>query len=230
MAVNFFVVEEDARELLERYHLDNFDALWSLPHDWVEPINIRKGGWSGVVRVTRDGDTFYVKRQYRQTRRMRSFPWRSRPTYYHEFLALNRLAQAGVPVVQWLLYTERDDAAILVTREPSGFMDLKTLFEMTSGRRLQAAASRLGTALALMHGQRWQHGACYPAHLLIHPETLEVRMLDLERCRRRRSRAAASRADLDQLSRRAGFLPPAALARISDGAPGTARPVPASTF
>ena len=216
--------------LLRRHDLDTFEALWRLPEQWVEPPNVRRGGWSGVTpsRVIRV--TLYVKRQQGQRRRFAHRPWCSRPTYYHEFLALNRLSRLGVPVVEWLLYAEQDGAAILVTRAPSGFVDLKTLSEMSNGPRLQAGASRLGDALARMHALRWQHGACYPAHFLIHPETLAVRMLDLERCRRRRSRMAASTADLDQLTRRAGFLPPPVLARIVDAATAAARPVAARIF
>lgn len=223
-------IANDWSALLRRYGLNTFGALWRLPEQWVEPPNVRRGGWSGVTRLTLDGVTVYVKRQKGQLRRFSHRPWRSRPTYYHEFLALNRLSRVGVPVVEWLLYAEQDDAAILVTRAPSGFVDLKTLSEMENGSHLQAAASRLGVALALMHALRWQHGACYPAHLLIHPETLAVRMLDLERCRRRRSRAVASKADLDQLTRRAGFLPPEALARIALATTTAARPVTASIF
>lgn len=223
-------IADDWRVLLRRHGLDTFEALWRLPEQWVEPPNVRRGGWSGVTRLALDGVTVYVKRQQGQCRRFPHRPWSSRPTYYHEFLALNRLSGMGVPVVDWLLYAEQGDAAILLTRAASGFVDLKTLSEIASGHRLQAAASRLGAALALLHALRWQHGACYPAHLLIHPETLAVRMLDLERCRRRRSRAAAARADLDQLTRRARFLAPPVLARIANATTVVDRSVPASIF
>ena len=38
--------------LLRRHDLDTFEALWRLPEQWVEPPNVRRGGWSGVTRMT----------------------------------------------------------------------------------------------------------------------------------------------------------------------------------
>lgn len=204
--MSVFIVEQSAGELLSRHRLDHFDALWSLPPDWVEPINVRKGGWSGVVKLVRDGVTFYVKRQHRQTRRLRSFPWRVRPTYFHEFQALKHLGEQGVPVVQWALYAERGDDAILVTRGADGFVDLNTLLKQGDAVLLRRAACRLSEALALMHRIGWQHGACYPAHLLVHPDSLEVRLLDLERSRRHWLSRYACKTDIDQLQRRACHL------------------------
>jgi len=214
------IVEESVAELFSAHRLDNFEALWSLPRDWVEPVNIRKGGWSGVVQVTLDGVTFYVKRQHGQRRRGRSFPWASRPTYFHEYQTLKYLAALGVPVVQWALYAERGDDAVLVTRAASGFVDLKALTAMGDGPLLTKAACRISETLSLMHRTGWQHGACYPAHILIHPGTLQIRLIDLERSRHRWLRRSACKADLDQLHRRAPDLPAPILLLLTTAAPG----------
>jgi len=38
--------------ILQQAGLDSFEALWEVPHIFVEPINRRRGGWSGVSKLT----------------------------------------------------------------------------------------------------------------------------------------------------------------------------------
>lgn len=219
VSVPVCIVNESFGELLSRHGLDSFEALWSLPENWVEPINSRKGGWSGVVKMTLEGVTFYVKRQHHQRRRLRTFPWTLRPTYFHEYKALEHMAAQELPVVEWLLYAERGDDAVLVTRAAEGFVDLNELVAIGDRRLLTRAACRISETLSLMHRAGWQHGACYPAHLLVHPDTLDVRLIDLERSRQRLFRRVACRADLDQLRRRAPKLPPPILLLLTIAPP-----------
>ncbi|MCH2558561.1 lipopolysaccharide kinase InaA family protein [Alloalcanivorax sp. C16-2] len=192
-----------ARDLL------TFDDWWRLPADWVEPPNFRRGGWSAVSRLTLPGptgeaETLYVKRQVAQFRRTPATGGRLRPTYFHEFQALSW--SPTLPVVDWVCYAERGDQAILVTRAPRGFVPLSVLAGRMPGAHLACALVSVGAALAVLHRRRLQHGACYPDHILVDPITLRVRLLDLERWRRRLTVAAAARSDLDQLLRRAPFL------------------------
>ena len=60
-----------------------------------------------------------------------------------------------------------------------------------------------------MHEARFQHNCLYPKHILIKPEPptkADVRLIDLEKARRRVNRKAAILRDLDTLNRRAtGF-------------------------
>lgn len=202
---------------LTRNGMAGFDAMWSLPTEWVEAPNYRRGGWSGVTRHQfDDGQWIYVKRQQNQYRRLARKPWQMRPTYFHEFLALQHLQTAAIPVVEWLYYGERDGAVILVTLAPPGYIDLATFAQRYSDRQLTIVMMRLLRVLRSLHRQRWQHGACYPAHVLVHPVTLQIVLLDLERFRQRFSAAAAARSDLSQLLRRSDFLSPAIRSHLSE--------------
>lgn len=190
-------------------NLLTFDDWWRLPADWVEAPNFRRGGWSAVSRLTLTGpggepETLYVKRQVAQFRRTPATGMRPRPTYFHEFRALS--LSPALPVVDWVCYAERDDQAILVTRAPRGFVPLSALARRWPAPHLSCALVSVGATLALLHRRRLQHGACYPDHILVDPDTLRVRLLDLERWRRRRTVTAAARSDLGQLLRRAPFL------------------------
>lgn len=213
MTVSYIAPQWQSR--LARNGMAGFDAMWSLPTEWVEAPNYRRGGWSGVTRhQLDDGQWVYVKRQQNQYRRLARKPWQMRPTYYHEFLALQRLQSAAIPVVEWLYYGERDGAAILVTLAPPGYVDLTAFANTQDAVQLRIVMMRLLRVLRSLHRNRWQHGACYPAHVLVHPVTLDIVLLDLERFRQRFSVAAASRSDFSQLLRRSNFLSPAIRAHL----------------
>ncbi|ASK36171.1 InaA protein [Alcanivorax sp. N3-2A] len=215
-----FDLAADWRRSFHRQGLRDFDALWGLPHDWVETPNQRRGGWSGVSRLRLEDAqgrprTLFVKRQQHQARRSAQTGWRARPTYFHEYLFLKRFQALGAPVVDWLCYAERDQEALLVTLAPAGYIDLPALAGQLDAPRFAEAMAAVVEALGTLHRHRWQHGSCYPAHILVHPATLSVRLLDLERCRRHRTGAAAAREDLRQLTRRCDFLTPELMARMA---------------
>ncbi|MEO1900386.1 MAG: lipopolysaccharide kinase InaA family protein [Alcanivorax sp.] len=197
------------RASLAEQGLSELQDWWHLSTDWVEPPNFRRGGWSGVSRLRVPGPDgaetlLYVKRQAGQRRRTLTSGGRARPTYYQDFLALSTFRDC--PRVQWVFFAEDDDRAVLVTRAPDGFVDLGTFAARVEPARLFAGLIAVTAALSALHRRRIQHGACYPEHILIDPETLRVRLLDYERWRYRWSVTAAAHADLDQLLRRAPFL------------------------
>ena len=74
------------RTRFEAWGWDSFDALWSLDAETVEPANVRRGGWSSVVRfVAPDGSAFYLKRQENHDFREWDRGIRHRPTVVREW-------------------------------------------------------------------------------------------------------------------------------------------------
>lgn len=211
--MDLFRVAAEWRRPLKQQMLSGYDAFWEQPQNWIEAPNFRRGGWSGVVCMTlTDADgrtrTAYLKRQQGQWRRTLSSLGRARLTYYQEFLSLTHFRTLGVPVVDWICYGERGPEALLVTLAPNGYLSLSELAARGDGALLDQALEATVMALGTLHRHRWRHGSCYPAHVLVNPDTLEVRLLDLERSRRHRTVAAAARSDLRQLIRRCPFLTP----------------------
>lgn len=55
-------------DILEHLTKPMFDNLWSQNDDWYETPNIRRGGWSGVVKTTVKTSNgispVYLKKQY----------------------------------------------------------------------------------------------------------------------------------------------------------------------
>lgn len=195
--------------LLKKMQLDDFDALWNLPHDFIEPRNVRRGGWSAVVQVGDADDTLYVKRQENQQRRSLRHPC-GRPTYVFEAEALLQWHAAGLPVIALAAYgTRRQDGksqSILVTAAaPPEFRP----FCNDAGNMdpyASAVMRRIGEQLHAMHAAGWQHGSLYPGHLFVEPASGRILMIDLERARRRLRPQRAAFADLWQFFRRCRWL------------------------
>ncbi|MEY3668512.1 MAG: hypothetical protein RL572_2052 [Pseudomonadota bacterium] len=205
--------------LLERVGLDSFEAMWELPREFVEPINQRRGGWSGVSELAlpqQDGATgcWYLKRQEQQMR----YSWRhpvGAPTFRYEIDALRLGLQQQWPSVELQAFglscAGRRQRALLLTRK----IDWQTLASYESRpddlQSVRAALTAIGRALFALHASGWQHGALFPKHMFVDLEQGRLQLIDFERARRRLFAADAACTDLTQLLRRTQWLEPALL-------------------
>lgn len=182
---------------------------WNVPGEWVEAPNVRRYGWSGVLRV-RHGDTrVYVKRQCNHVCRTPAHPF-GWPTASREHLYLHVLRQLGlnVPIPQFHGVKRRAGAveAVLVTAALEGFAPLNALPPLDHVERA-AIARDVGRVIGTMHRARIQHSCLYDKHIMVRRggSAPEIALLDLEKARGRLTRRAAARHDLDQLWRHQDF-------------------------
>ena len=192
-----------------------FNDFWQIPKSFIEEVNIRRGGWSGVsvVRLS-DGartKTYYVKRQENQLRYALSKPF-GKLTYVFEIEAIARNRKLGIPslnlvcagyqkgpgVSRGLLVTE---AIVCPSLQDISLRNLDWEEYIPSLRLL-------GKELLRMHELKIQHGALYPKHIFIDKEKSQINLIDFERSRTRRKVTAAICTDLKQLIRRLGDIPP----------------------
>lgn len=207
------------RGVLQAAHLDSFEALWDQPHTFVEPINQRRGGWSGVSRLVlpdergRSG-TWYLKRQEQQKRYSWRYPFGA-PTFRYEVDALRLGLALRWPAVQLQAFgickQSGRQRAVLVTRE----IPLRSLeafhFDTQPLQQAHEALVRAGQQLLGMHTSGWQHGALFPCHMFLDLHTGDLQLIDFERARKRSSLVDAAVADLTQLLRRADWFDAAIL-------------------
>ncbi len=196
--------------------LSAFERWLLMPGEWVEPVNIKRGGVSGVLRIRQaSGQTLYAKQQTGYACRSLRHPL-GEPTILREFRAIRAVAALGigVPRVVYCGVREVDGRqdALLVTAGLEGFSSLKDWY--ASGRRQQWSGElkarifrQLGRQLARLHAARWQHGALYDNHifLAVRPEGPQLVLLDLEKSRRRLCARLARRHDLDKLHRHSAW-------------------------
>lgn len=210
------VYDKAFQKLKDAYGITVFDEIWAFPEDWIEPVNRRRGGWSGVSRhsfdLTPDKQCcVYLKRQQNQFRRGPLSAFAARPTFWFEKEMLRRINSCEKFGPDVLCYGERRTAtgrqSFIVTRALDGYL---TLDELVAGaydnnRRLDFMRG-LGRFLCRLHQLRVEHGALYAKHIYFDPSSLQYRLIDFERARFRRAGRIAMGNDLECLFRRAGQL------------------------
>lgn len=184
-----------------------FERWWRIDGAWVEEPNVRRNGWSGMMRAQVDGHTLYVKRQLNHLCRTWTHPlgW---PTASREWHYLHRLKDLGiaapVPVFHGVRRRAEGLEAVLVTEELSGFRDLVGWQELDGDAR-SALALSVGTLLGRLHRARLQHSSLYDKHIMARRDgerEFAVALIDLEKMRPRLTAGMAAGHDLDQLKRR----------------------------
>lgn len=191
---------------------DTFQAWWQRQGEWVEEPNVRRGGESGVQRLSDRGSVLYAKRQVGHVYRSLLHPF-GRLTILRERSALLALNKLGVRVPR-LVYCGIDNdpvqgwRGVLVTEALEGFEEVEQWYAK-GGREACGEAKhallmqQIGATLARMNMGRWQHGCLYAKHVFVrmNGDVPQVALLDLEKSRQRLSRSRAAKHDLRQLRR-----------------------------
>jgi len=200
---------------------DRFDYFWNQHGEWVEEPNVRRGGESGVQRVTAsDGQLLYAKRQTGHIYRSWLHPF-GRPTVLREqdaYIGL-RMLDVGVPDIVFC-GAQRDPVhkwrALLVTKSLDGFEEVDHWYAGGGLERHGEAVNdrvlkELAENLARMHKGRWQHSCLYSKHVFLRVSgegesaKVEIALIDLEKCRQRMTASQAAVHDMKQLRRHSSF-------------------------
>jgi len=183
---------------------------WNIQGEWAEPPNHRRGGVSGVQRVTLpDRQTYYVKRQVNFEFRSLIHPLGA-PTLLREWHNMQLCARLGVPTAQAVAFHMQRTAqgpwrAMLVTRALDGYLSLEDGLRRRcweTGTRTAILRAVL-KALAPLHRARRKHGHLYGKEVFVRvaDPRIDVAFLDLELCRAHISRRRAAESDLRRLIR-----------------------------
>lgn len=209
-------VNPEWRDLLRFNGLTDFDAFWRRDAgQWHEAPNVRRGGWSGVVRTelrTPAGGVvwIYIKRQENHVYRgLRHFMLRA-ATFEREFFNIRRFQRWGIPSLEPVYFAQRDEdgdlRAILATASLDGYvpLDAPEFFRSLTWERRRQLIRAIGEAVSALHAHRLQHGSLYAKHLFVRErgEAFDVRMIDLEKVRVRLTRRAAELRDFYAFHRR----------------------------
>ena len=191
-----------------------FEDFWTLPETFVDAINYRRGGWSGVSKLYLwDGESprnYYVKRQVNQFRYSLNKPFGAL-TFEHEAHAIERSRALGLPTVDIACWGVRKEGGstkgLLVTPE-IGFSSLEEiLVRQPFSPSLGVLLYRCGEQLLEMHSHGIQHGALYPKHIYVDQQTGTLKLIDFERARKKSSVRKAIQTDLRQLLKHLKALP-----------------------
>ncbi len=207
------------KEVLELNKLDNFDSLWCLDVGWFEEPNKRRGGWSGVSKIsleTENGESVgvFLKRQENHDTKVWTNPVKGIPTFYKEFKNIIRFVARGIPTVEPVYFAYRYEKgisqAILMTKALDGFESLDSVVYARHGELMgnKVQRERLMEAVAegmrKMHKHHFQHRCLYGKHIFVRLSNgdWEVKFIDLEKLKRTFFRRKAMMGDLYTLPRR----------------------------
>lgn len=207
-----------SKDLFNQNGFSEFDDFWNLPHEFVDDVNYRRGGWSAVSTLeladsSQGKKLFFVKRQENQPRYSLRHPF-GRLTFEIEVDAIKRVKLLGLPAVDVACWgVQKADGsrrAIVVTRA----IEYPTLLDLINSDPDWDAVLPLlrqcGAAIYRMHQQKIRHGALYPNHIFLDPQTAKVQLIDFEGSRKCRSIYKAIQPDMKQLLKRLGAMPIAA--------------------
>ena len=208
-------VATDMLDILQRHHLDSFDALWQVEAEWVDEPNRSRGGHSSVSRLAlEDGQggiqVFYLKRQSNYLIRHMRRPL-GEPTAAREFYNIQRFERLGIPALEAACYAERRQAgehqAILLTRDLTGYQPLDQWFDRWSElsyRQQDALLIASADLVARMHARSIVHNCLYPKHIFIKSmaDGVQASLIDLEKSRAHVFSPWGRMRDLDALNRR----------------------------
>ena len=198
--------------ILKRNHLASFSALWTLDATWFEPPNIRRGGWSGVVKIpllTTDDNpvNIFIKRQENHLSKTWRHPIAGIPTFQKEYENLRCFHHYQIPTQDLVYYGSRlyngDVQAILITQELAGYAPLDKVLPdnelklIRNGAHRRALLSAVAKAIHKMHQHNMQHNSLYPKHIFVKPLDIgwDVKFIDLEKAKRRLFKSTAIERD-----------------------------------
>ncbi len=186
-----------------------FAELWQLEASEVEPGNVRRGGWSSVVRFTDpDGEAFYLKRQENHDYRVWEGGILRRPTVYREWetgVAFRALGIGTAEPVCLGIDQSGVSRGLLVTRALDDHETLEAVLKRLSGGSdsRQRLWHRIADDVLRIHEHGFRHNCLYGQHILVLEQdgTWTCAFIDLEKATRTRRPERAAIADLSALDR-----------------------------
>lgn len=165
-----------------------YQYFWQLAHDWYEPPNQRRGGWSGVVTHTLPEPLnlpVFVKRAVMMSYRSWYYPVR-RPTFWREYCQMQKVKKYGVQTLNLIYLGIKDNNAILVTEALIGYRSIDEIL-LEPGICREKIIDAVAKQLVCLHRGRFYHGCLYPKHILVKvlaDGEISVRLIDFEKTRR----------------------------------------------
>lgn len=165
----------------------NFDLLWHLYTNWFEEPNIRRGGWSGVIKhpiqIDSEAVDVFIKRQENYLSKTLFHPFKGEATFYKEYRNIQRLTKKNIPTLNALFFGQRGTKAILVTTALNDYEPLDIAALKLDRLQKRALLTEVAKNLKLLHQYHYQHNCLYPKHIFVKyvDGTWRVRFIDLEK-------------------------------------------------
>jgi serine/threonine protein kinase len=167
---------------------DTFNTLWRNNAAWFETPNIRRGGWSGVVRCAVDifgqHEIVFIKRQESHMTKSLFHPIKGIPTFLREYRNIQLLQARNISTLEVLYFGTKASKAILVTKALEGYTSLDKIdFSTLNLQDKKALIVATARVIQHLHQYHYQHSCLYPKHIMVcfKDHQWNVKLIDLEK-------------------------------------------------
>ena len=210
-------LDPDLKDVFFQQGLADFDAWWSIDVPFIDELNHRGTGWSGVsfLKLEKKGGkavSMYIKRQEDYKKRTLFHPLSGIPTFKKEFQNIQILFKLSVPTITPLYFAERyvkgKYQSILVTKALSNYVSLDSGIDHLNPRMQKQLMARCGAVTRKLNDNNYFHNSLYPKHLFysIEGSIVDVCLIDLEKLIWRPWKKTAMYKEIERFIRRRGTL------------------------
>lgn len=169
-----------------------FEELWRNNAPWFETPNVRRGGWSGVVKCMIDNfgrsEKVFIKRQENHMTRTLMHPLNGIPTFLREYHNIQLLHAKKIPTLDVLYFDTKGAKAVLVTKALEGYISLdKIELSTLVSQDKKTLISNIAKVIRHLHLHHYQHNCLYPKHIMVRQRAngWDVKLIDLEKMKYR---------------------------------------------
>ena len=166
------------------WHLQNTGILepWFKNYPRYEQQPVKKNPLRCVFKVqASDGMNYFIKHDKPKGFLSCLKAW-FRSKSYAEMQSFMLLKNAGIPCVEYVGYGEYGKESMLVTKALDGFMSCQEYWYRYGGKDLEKAElffQQLCRLIRLLLERRIHHPDFHSANLMIHPESMDIVLIDL---------------------------------------------------
>ncbi|WP_218104339.1 lipopolysaccharide kinase InaA family protein, partial [Methylophaga muralis] len=139
--------------------------------NWFEEPNIRRGGWSGVIRqpiqLETDAVDVFIKRQENHVSKTLFHPIKGQATFCKEYRNIKRLTKKNIPTLKTIFFGQRGTKAILVTKALTDYQPLHIASLNLDRQQKHSLLTEVAKNLRLMHQHHYQHNCLYAKHIFV---------------------------------------------------------------
>ncbi|MDO8827307.1 lipopolysaccharide kinase InaA family protein [Methylophaga sp.] len=169
-----------------------FEELWRNNAPWFETPNVRRGGWSGVVKCMIDNfgrsEKVFIKRQENHMTRTLMHPLNGIPTFLREYHNIQLLHAKNIPTLDVLYFGTKGAKAVLVTKALERYISLdKIELSTLVPEDKKTLISSIAIVIRHLHLHHYQHNCLYPKHIMVRQRAngWDVKLIDLEKMKYR---------------------------------------------
>ncbi|WDE96734.1 lipopolysaccharide kinase InaA family protein [Lentisphaera profundi] len=214
--------KKDSEDLFSRNKLGTFQLLWDNKTEWFEAPNSgsHENSWSGVSKITLEGQDFFIKKQKNYSKRNLIHPF-GENLAQKEHKNITIFKRLNIPSLEAVFFNRvkknGNDYAILITKALSSYTPLNEVETLVNTRALNLAARRTiifhtAKLIALSHENKVKIQSLYSKHVFVHDSLIQgqacmdneapCKFIDLERARLSYFDKSSFLKDVETFSRR----------------------------